>query len=132
MRFAVSPQEPRNIAKWREGKMPVPEIAERLARAPLTISRELKRNMFLDSELPQFSGDFAANVQNMYERRRARHRKLVIDPELKVEDALKSGWPPEQIAGRMRLVDDVPQGKRQGECRLSGRTGQPLHGRHAQ
>ena len=85
--------------------MPVPEIAERLARAPSTIYRELKRNTFLDTELPQYSGYFAVNAQNMYERRRAVHRKLVIHPELKaaIEDALKSGWSPEQIAGRMRL-----------------------------
>lgn len=85
--------------------MPVPEIVERLARAPSTIYRELKRNTFLDTELPQYSGYFAVNAQNMYERRRAVHRKLVIHLELKaaVEDALKSGWSPEQIAGRMRL-----------------------------
>lgn len=98
-------EERRNIAKWREAKMSVPEIAERLSRAPSTIYRELKRNTFLDVELPQYSGCFAMNAQNMYERRRAVHRKLVIHPELKaaVEDALKSGWSPEQISGRMRL-----------------------------
>ena len=44
-------------------------------------------------------------AQNAYERRRAIHRKLISNPELKaaVEDRLKAGWSPEQIAGRMRL-----------------------------
>ena len=36
-------EERRKIDKWREGKMPVLEIADRLGRAPSTIYRELKR-----------------------------------------------------------------------------------------
>lgn len=44
-------------------------------------------------------------AQDKYEYRRAVHRKLVAHPEVKaaIEDALKAGWSPEQIAGRMRL-----------------------------
>ena len=101
----LSFEERRKIAKWREGKMPVPEIADRLSRPPSTIYRELKRNTFLDAELPQYSGYYAVTAQDKYERRRAVHRKLVAHPEVKaaVEDALKAGWSPEQIAGRMRL-----------------------------
>ena len=48
----LSLEERRKIAKWREAKMPVPEIADRLGRAPSTIYRELKRNFFVDRELP--------------------------------------------------------------------------------
>lgn len=101
----LSFEERRKIAKWREGKMPVPEIADRLSRPPSTIYRELKRNTYLDAELAQYSGYYAVTAQDKYERRRAVHRKLVAHPELKaaVEDALKAGWSPEQIAGRMRL-----------------------------
>jgi IS30 family transposase len=101
----LSFEERREIAKWREGKMPVPEIADRLLRPPSTIYRELKRNTYLDAELAQYSGYYAVTAQDKYERRRAVHRKLVAHPELKaaVEDALKAGWSPEQIAGRMRL-----------------------------
>lgn len=101
----LSLEERRNIAKWREAKMAVPEIADRLGRAASTIYRELKRNAYQDTELPNLNGYYAVNAQSMYERRRAVHRKLVIHPELKaaVEEALKSGWSPEQIAGRMRL-----------------------------
>ena len=101
----LSFEERRKIAKWREGKMPVPEIADRLSRPPSMIYRELKRNTYLDAELAQYSGYYAVTAQDKYERRRAVHRKLVAHPELKaaVEDALKAGWSPEQIAGRMRL-----------------------------
>jgi len=101
----LSLEERRKIAKWREAKMPVPEIADRLGRAPSTVYRELKRNFFRDKELPELNGYHAIAAQNMYERRRAIHRKMIVHPDLKaaIEDRLKAGWSPEQIAGRMRL-----------------------------
>ncbi|WP_370645763.1 helix-turn-helix domain-containing protein [Ruegeria sp. Ofav3-42] len=71
----LSLEERRKIAKWREAKMPVPEIADRMGRASSTIYRELKRNFFRDNELPQLNGYHAIAVQSMYERRRAIHRK---------------------------------------------------------
>ena len=49
-------EERRKIAKWREAKMPVPEIADRLSRAPSTIYRELRRNPFEDNEMSEPSG----------------------------------------------------------------------------
>jgi len=101
----LSLEERRKIAKWREAKMSVPEIADRLGRAPSTIYRELKRNFYDDKELPELNGYHAIAAQNMYERRRAIHRKMIGHPDLKaaIEDRLKAGWSPEQIAGRMRL-----------------------------
>lgn len=101
----LSLEERRKIAKWLEAKMPIAEIADRLSRDASTIYRDIKRNRYIDSELPQLDGYHAVAAQDMYERRRAVHRKLVIHPELKsaVEEALKAGWSPEQIAGRMRL-----------------------------
>ena len=36
-------EERRKLAKWREAKLPVPEMADRLGRAPSTVYRELKR-----------------------------------------------------------------------------------------
>ena len=44
----LSLEERRKIDKWREAKMTVPEIADRLGRAPSTIYRELKRNYLCD------------------------------------------------------------------------------------
>ncbi|MBY6005261.1 IS30 family transposase [Salipiger bermudensis] len=101
----LSFQDRIKIAKWRDGKMSVPEIADRLGRAPSTIYRELKRNFFSDKELPELNGYYAMNAQGMYEKRRAIHRKLIMHPEVKVAvmDRLKAGWSPPQIAGRMRL-----------------------------
>lgn len=98
-------QERIKIAKWRDARMPVPEIADRLGRAPSTIYRELRRNHFDDTELPELNGYYAMNAQKSYGERRAIHRKLIRHPQIKaaIEDALKSGWSPEQIAGRMRL-----------------------------
>lgn len=101
----LSLEERRKIAKWREAKMSIPEIAERLCRAASTIYRELKRNVFVDSELPQLNGYFAVTAQEAYERRRANHCKLARHQSLKLSvlDRLRAGWSPEQIAGRMRL-----------------------------
>ncbi|MGB0662105.1 MAG: IS30 family transposase [Mangrovicoccus sp.] len=101
----LSLDERRRIAKWREAKIPVPEIADRLGRAPSTIYRELKRNHYDDKELPELNGYYALSPQAMYEKRRAIHRKMIVHPDLKaaIEDRLKAGWSPEQIAGRMRL-----------------------------
>ena len=67
--------------------------------------RELKRNHYDDTELPELNGYYAQNAQTIYEQRRTIHRKMIVHPELKaaIEDRLKAGWSPEQIAGRMRL-----------------------------
>lgn len=98
-------EERRKLAKWLEAKMPIPEIADRLGRHPSTIYRDIKRNRYTDTELPELNGYYALNAQDMYEKRRAIHRKMIAHPELKaaIEDRLKAGWSPEQIAGRMRL-----------------------------
>lgn len=98
-------EERRKIAQWLEARMPVPEIADRLSRAPSSIYREIKRNFYDDEEIPYLNGYYAMNAQDMYKRRRAVHRKMIRHPQLKeaVEDRLKAGWSPEQIAGRMRF-----------------------------
>ena len=95
----------RRLAKWRDAKIPVKEIALRLGRDASTLYRELKRNFFRVAELPELNDDHAVAAQEMAERRRAVHRKMVVHPALKlaVVDRLKAGWSPEQIAGRMRL-----------------------------
>ena len=101
----LSLEERRKLSKWREAKVPIPEIADRLGRAPSTIYRELKRNHYDDRALPELTGYYALNAQTMYEQRRAIHRKMVVHPELKavIEGRLKAGGSPEQIAGRVRL-----------------------------
>jgi len=93
------------LAAWRDAKMPVAEIALRLGRSPSTLYRELRRNWFVDDEIPWLTGYHGVTAQRMSDARRAVHRKLVRHPQVKaaVVDRLKAGWSPEQIAGRMKL-----------------------------
>ena len=65
----------------------------------------MKRSAHEDKELPALNGYYCMTAQARYERRRAIHRKMIIHPDLEaaIEDRLKAGWSPEQIAGRMRL-----------------------------
>lgn len=104
-------EERRKIETWLLAKMPVPEIADRLGRAPSTIYREVKRNVFIDKEWPKLNGYYCVTAQSMYEDRRAIHRKMIRYPQLKaaVEDRLKAGWSPEQISGRMRYEQHAVQ-----------------------
>ncbi|WP_420716600.1 IS30 family transposase [Streptomyces sp. H27-H1] len=106
----LSLMERKRIATLRERGLGVREIAERLGRAPSTVSRELRRNSrrhdngIYDADLAQ---------QRSRERfRRPRQVKLAADPVLKaeVQDKLNLEWSPEQIAGHLRaLWPDQPE-----------------------
>jgi transposase, IS30 family len=97
--------ERRKLAKWLEAKMAISEIADRLGLDPSTIYRDIKRNRYTDKELPELDEYHALVAQDKNEARRAIHRKLIRQPEVKaaVENRSKAGWSPEQVAGRMRL-----------------------------
>ena len=81
------------------------EIGRTLARAPSTISRELKRNG--RATKVWFSGYDPARAQGLAERRQRRPlgHKLARQPALwaVVRDHLAMGRSPEQIAGRLTL-----------------------------
>ena len=97
-------EERRKIARWLDAKMPVLEMAHHLGRHRSTIHRELKRNRLVDAELQYLSGYYALTAQSKAEARRSGLRKLVRHSDLReaVVDRLKTGWTPEQIAGRLR------------------------------
>ena len=101
----LSLDDRRKIARWRDAKMPVLEIAARLGRHRATVHRELTRNRFVDTKLQDLSGYFAMTAQSKSEARRAGLRKLIRHRDLRdvVVDRLKTGWTPQQIAGRLRL-----------------------------
>jgi hypothetical protein len=91
-------------------KLSPDEMAHRLGRHRSTIFRELRRNHVRDSDIPKLSGYWYVVAQSSSDGRRTWQRKLVRDPGLhdQVEHCLKSGWTPEQIAGRMRYENAAP------------------------
>jgi IS30 family transposase len=70
----LSLEDRRRIAKWREAKMPIVEIADRLGRDASTVYQDLRRNHYDDKEPPELNGYYALNAQEVYERRRAEPR----------------------------------------------------------
>ena len=96
-------RERRAIEDMLNAKMPIRQIAEELGRHRSSIYREIKRNGFVDKELPYLSGYYGMLAQKSASGRRARRRNLNRHPELRkaVIAQLKEGWSPEQIAGRL-------------------------------
>jgi transposase, IS30 family len=92
------------------------EIAELLNKHPSTISRELKRNASSN-----IFGYHAGKAKRMTQNRRlaANQRFRKIDQGSSLENyiilKLKELWSPQQIAGRLKLLND-------GECLISHET----------
>lgn len=61
----LSIEERRIIERWRHATVPVNEVARVFGRCSSTISRELKRNHFLDPWLLKCDGYFGPAVQLM-------------------------------------------------------------------
>ncbi len=96
-------RERRAIEDMLNAKMPVSKIAAEIGRHRSTVYREIKRNCFVDHELPYLNGYYGVNAQRTADARRARRRKLIRLDDLRthVIDRLAAGWTPEQIAGRL-------------------------------
>lgn len=96
-------RERRAIEDMLTAKVPMSKIATEIGRHRSTIYREIKRNGFEDNELPYLDGYYGVNAQKSAEARRARRRKLIRLEDLRahVIARLKTGWTPEQIAGRL-------------------------------
>ena len=52
----IDMDERRKIARWRTAGISVDVIAEKLGRHRSTIFRELRRNAFTDSQMPELNG----------------------------------------------------------------------------
>lgn len=102
-------RERRRIEDMLNAKMPVSKIAAELGRHRSSVYREIKRNGFVDKELPYLSGYYGLVAQKSASGRRARRRKLNRHPDLRkaVVAQLKEGWSPEQIAGRLTFEQQV-------------------------
>lgn len=98
-------RERRAIEDMLNAKMPVSKIAAEIGRHPSTIYRGIKRNGFVDDELPNLNGYYGMVAQRTAMGRRARRCKLVrlVDLRKSVIKQLKEGWSPEQIAGRLQF-----------------------------
>ena len=76
----ITLEERHLICRWRDAKVPVRVISERLGRHPSTIHREIRRNWFDDG--PWLRGYFAIAADERASSRRRRVGKLHRDPEL--------------------------------------------------
>lgn len=102
---ALNIEERKILARLLHHKTRIVEIARILSRHRGTIYREIKRNWWHDTEVPEADGYWPVTAQQLAAGRRARNRKLVRQPELRdaVVDRLMAGWSPEQIAGRLKV-----------------------------
>lgn len=98
-------RERRTIEDMLHAKLSVDRIATEIGRHRSTVYREIKRNRFVDDELPELNGYYGMTAQKSAVDRRVRRRKLVRFVKLRnaVIEQLKAGWSPEQIAGRLQF-----------------------------
>jgi transposase, IS30 family len=101
----IDMDERRKIARWRTAGISVDVIAEKLGRHRSTIFRELRRNAFTDSQMPELNGYYCVTANDMARDRRAKLRKLARFSHLRqsVIERIMHGWSPQQIAGRLQL-----------------------------
>jgi len=97
--------ERRKIARWRLAGLTVDAIAEKLGRHRSTIFREVRRNTFVDMQIPDLNGYYCVMAHQMACDRRSKLRKLARFSHVRqsVIERIVHGWSPQQIAGRMRL-----------------------------
>ncbi len=100
----LSLEERRQLARLREQKIAIDEIARRPGRHRSTVYHELKRNCWYDAEVLQAEGYWPVTAQQLADGRRRSSGELARHPDLRaaVIDRLKDGWSPEQIAGRLK------------------------------
>jgi len=93
----LSLEERCEIARRREAGCSIRKIAESLGRSPSSVARELKRNGAAGGAYrPAYAGQLA-------KARRWRGSRLERNAELQAQvlEALRLGWSPEQVAGRL-------------------------------
>jgi transposase, IS30 family len=97
----LSQEERIEIADLRHAGLSVRRIAERLGRAPSTISRELRRNATSSGYRP-----FEAHRRATARRARCHRRRVETKEELRqlVTELLAQRWSPEQISRQLRLI----------------------------
>ncbi|GGW38318.1 hypothetical protein GCM10011452_28310 [Gemmobacter lanyuensis] len=97
----LSLEERKILGRLLHHKTRVAAIAHVLSGHRSTIYREIRCNWWHDAEVPQADGYRSLTAQKLAADRR--DRKLIRHPDLleAVVDRFKTGWSPEEIAGRM-------------------------------
>lgn len=97
----LSAEERATLMLMKVAKCGVRAMARLLHRAPSTISRELSRNWATDEA---YNATDAGRRARLMRRKPRLHAKLTPDTPLfgVVEDRLREGWSPEQIAGTLK------------------------------
>jgi IS30 family transposase len=95
--------ERQRIATLASQGLSMREVARRIGRAPSTVSRELRGNLFEGRAV--YDADLA-HARAVERTRRPKPAKLVSDPGLRefVQDKLGQEWSPEQICGYLRAT----------------------------
>ena len=88
--------ERRILATMLQANATKTKIAETLGRDRSTIHREIKRNWWHDTEVPQADGYWHMTAQALADRRHLKRRKLERHEDLRNEviGRLKNGWSP--------------------------------------
>jgi len=96
----LSQDERIEIADLRHAGLSIRQIAERLGRAPSTVSRELRRNATTGGYRP-----FEAHRRATARRARHHRRRVETSEELRrlVAELLAQRWSPEQVSRQLRL-----------------------------
>ncbi len=97
--------ERRILATMLQANATKTTIAETFGRDRSTIHREIKRNWWHDTEVPQADGYWHVTAQTLADRRHLKRRNLERHEDLRTEviSKLKDDWSPEQIAGRLKV-----------------------------
>lgn len=85
-------RERRRIEDLSNAGVAVRQIAADLNRHRSTIYREIKRNRFVENELPQFSGYFGVTAETFAKVRRERRRKLIRPDDLREAVVERLKW----------------------------------------
>ncbi|WP_455296820.1 helix-turn-helix domain-containing protein [Brucella pituitosa] len=79
----ITLRERRCFFELKQLKVPLGDIARLMGGHRSTIYREIKRNSFRDTEVPDYNGYHSVVADNISKDRRTRLRKLRRHPELR-------------------------------------------------
>lgn len=96
----LQPEERDKIAIWLSSGKKIREIARQLGRSPSTISDEVKRNSWQGEYIAIKAESKSVIRKSLSIRHHPLKNKSVFSYVIK---KLRSGWSPEQIAGRLKL-----------------------------